>query len=451
MENENTSEELQEFLSDNLEIEELKEYSNQMKNLNFKDANNFKRIIENLEKENFRNAIFEASNLEWRKELGLSEAPQNETSSEELISIGKYKNDFLNNITSENYKTFSSGIKNLDKIINGGFTNQTTCIIGGASNVGKSTFVLQIIDALLNDRPVIYFSLEMSKDLILSKILSRFSYTTSSTTSISNDVILTSSKENKAIQQEVNELLNLLPSRYNNLYIVNPKEPTLEEIEKVVKREIKKLDLQRAEYIAELASENENQQEELFKLDNETIIEKANEKYKAPILVLDYIQLIQPSVTSYGRSEDIATTIKKVNRYFHNYANDNNSISFMITAYNRETTENKQAISLGSGRDTSDLEYSADLMLGLNFREYEKEMLNSERAKLPSPNTLKENAKNNGFTKLSLVKVKDRKGLGYEKTDLDFYGKYSYFSSDIKDKEIIIKKEENKLISPLRH
>lgn len=369
----------------------------------------------------------------------------------ECKSIADYKNEFLKNITSENYKTFSSGIKNLDKIINGGFTNQTTCIIGGASNVGKSTFVLQIIDALLNDRPVIYFSLEMSKDLILSKILSRFSYTTSSTTSISNDVILTSSKENKAIQQEVNELLNLLPSRYNNLYIVNPKEPTLEEIEKVVKQYKEYLTLQRAEYIAELASENENQQEELFKLDNETIIEKANEKYKAPILVLDYIQLIQPSVTSYGRSEDIATTIKKVNRYFHNYANDNNSISFMITAYNRETTENKQAISLGSGRDTSDLEYSADLMLGLNFREYEKEMLNSERAKLPSPNTLKENAKNNGFTKLSLVKVKDRKGLGYEKTDLDFYGKYSYFSSDIKDKEIIIKKEESKLISPLRH
>lgn len=424
---------LENLTSDNLNLKDLMEISETFKNLNTKEAKDLLALIWNMERADFREEILKTSLKEQYKFLNTSE----ETPKEKLniSSISEYKDKFFNNITSDNYKTYSSGIDKLDNLINGGFINKTTCIIGGASNLGKSTFVLQIIDSLLNERPVIYFSLEMEQDLILSKILSRYSFTnaTSSTTKLSNDIILKDSRTNENIRKQVKELLNILPSKYNDLYIVKPTEPTLEEIKKIVDKELEKIESKRIDYINELKTTSSTSTSEFFNLSEEQLLELAKEKYKNPILVLDYIQLIQPSINNYGRAEEIATTIKKVNRYFHNYANDNNSISFMITAYNRETTENKQALSLGSGRDTSDLEYSADLMLGLNFREYEESIASDKRKNLESPIELKEKYKPFGYIPLKLVKLKDRKGTPTGKENIDFYGAYSYFESKINE------------------
>lgn len=75
-----------------------------------------------------------------------------------------------------NAKTYSTGLKALDNVLNGGLREGLYCI-GALSGAGKTTLVLQIADAIAaagND--VLYISLEMSADELTAKSISRRTY-----------------------------------------------------------------------------------------------------------------------------------------------------------------------------------------------------------------------------------------------------------------------------------
>lgn len=85
--------------------------------------------------------------------------------------------DFLQRIQEgRNAKTYRTGLKALDKALNGGLREGLYCI-GAMSGFGKTTLVLQIADTIAAaGDDVLYISLEMSADELTAKSISRRTY-----------------------------------------------------------------------------------------------------------------------------------------------------------------------------------------------------------------------------------------------------------------------------------
>lgn len=65
-----------------------------------------------------------------------------------------------------------TGFAALDKVLGGGLSPGLT-VLGGVSNVGKSTFALQLAERLAAQVPVLYYALEMTGEYIGAKMISR--------------------------------------------------------------------------------------------------------------------------------------------------------------------------------------------------------------------------------------------------------------------------------------
>lgn len=85
--------------------------------------------------------------------------------------------DFMEIIDGKRRQTcFSSGFSQLDKILDGGFY-PGLYFIGAVSSLGKTTFVLQIADQIAEaGNEVLIFSLEMERDELIAKSISRLTY-----------------------------------------------------------------------------------------------------------------------------------------------------------------------------------------------------------------------------------------------------------------------------------
>jgi len=84
-------------------------------------------------------------------------------------------NKFMNHIKQKDHKTIKTGFGKLDDFFGGGLY-PGLYILGAASGVGKTTFILQIADYIARtEKEVLFFSGEMSGIEIIAKSLSRLS------------------------------------------------------------------------------------------------------------------------------------------------------------------------------------------------------------------------------------------------------------------------------------
>jgi replicative DNA helicase len=132
-------------------------------------------------------------------------------------------------------------------------------------------------------------------------------------------------------------------------------------------------------------------------------IEKAGKP--APCVVIDYLQLL----TGQPR-EDAAGIIKRAVMLFKGYAMRHNSLVFMIIAHNRQANSSG-AVSMEAARDTSAIEYSADIQLALTF----SKCLKRDGQKPKSPEELTKDERHY----ITLRTVKGR--FGGAGTDVDLY------------------------------
>lgn len=72
----------------------------------------------------------------------------------------------LFDVTSSAETRFSTGMQELDRVLGGGAVEGSLVLVGGAPGIGKSTLLLQICDALCNDKTVLYVSGEESEHQI---------------------------------------------------------------------------------------------------------------------------------------------------------------------------------------------------------------------------------------------------------------------------------------------
>lgn len=247
----------------------------------------------------------------------------------ENMAAGNYVDDFLAKVQGETYKPYKTGLKFFDDLLGGGIMKQTLLLLMAAPGTGKTTLCQQITEAMAaGGRRAMYLNLEMSREQMLAKALScrlaqrgKFYSMTDILQGYnwSEQQRAEITAEAEAYKREIFPYL-----QYNSLGLTSD----LEEI------------LKRLHEVGETAKKNGT---------------------AAPAVVLDYLHLV-----SSNKITETQELIKQTVTGLKQYAIDYDTFVIGIVATNRDSNKGGR-ITLESGRDSSNIEYTADYALSLNY------------------------------------------------------------------------------------
>lgn len=236
---------------------------------------------------------------------------------------------FLDSVQTRRYEPIPTGIADIDHVLNGGFMRQQLILLGAAPGAGKTALAAWIFEGMARRGiSCVYLNLEMSRDQMLARSFSRM--TAVNGQRINATRILQgyrwTDEERKAIYAAAGEYArDIAPyMQYNPDGVTANLDSILAYIE---------AEAQRAEQAG----------------------------LKAPCIVLDYLQIVGGNP-----GEDSAAIIKRAVSSLKTFAVNHNSFVFVIMAHNRMANRTGE-VSMEAGRDTSALEYSADLQLALTY------------------------------------------------------------------------------------
>ena len=238
--------------------------------------------------------------------------------------------DFIGKVKTEAYKPLQTGMQSFDRLLGGGIQRQALVILSAAPGTGKTTLVQQIFETMAaHGTDVIFLNLEMSREQLLARSLSRIIHRNGG--SITASGIL----KGYAWTDEMRRYI----------------EPAA------------------AKYRAQIAPHMHYNPEGCGTMLSSIVdtLNRAAETAKAagkpaPVVVLDYLHLV-----TMEHREDQQEIIKKTVAALKQYAIENDTFVLAISANNRAATSTG-TVTLESGRDSSALEYTADIQLSLNYR-----------------------------------------------------------------------------------
>lgn len=304
----------------------------------------------------------------------------------ECSFVSNMMDKFKERTSTRIYEPEETSFKSLNSVLGGGLTKQSIVSIGGGTSTGKTSFTLEMIQEMLKTNLVIYYTLEMSEETILAKLLS--SYIANQTNGKYNFEINDLLQGYKRTDEE-REIISKYMQEYSetigkNFIVYYPEEANIQAILKHIEK-----------------------------------VKKATGR--KPFIVIDYLQFLQ------GNSkEDEASIIKKATRSLKKYTIENDTIAILLFANNRESDNSKQAQKISSGRSSSDIEYSSDYQFSLGFTEYER----NEREK-PDINELKKKHPR----RMTITIQKNRTGVTGEQIDFLFYTKTNRFKEVPKEEK----------------
>lgn len=239
--------------------------------------------------------------------------------------------DFLDKIQTEAYKPLSTGLQSFDEMLGGGIPRQSIVILTAAPGAGKTALTQQVFETMAaGGANVLFINLEMSREQLMARSLSRIIRRQGGR--MSATAIMRGYKWTDEQRQYMQYAAEEYRERLADHIVYNPVEST--DIEKI------------------LATIND-------------IAKKCKDAGKeVPVVVLDYLHLVTAE-----KSQEQAEIIKRAVAGLKQYAINYDTFCFVISANNREANKNG-VITLNSGRDTSAIEYSADIQISLNYREF---------------------------------------------------------------------------------
>lgn len=308
-------------------------------------------------------------------------------------NVLNYLDVFNKNILDqENNKPLSTGIKRLDEALEGGFYKKNLVILGAISSLGKTTLALQIGDNVArNGNDVLIFSLEMSKEELIAKSISRV------------DFLKAYDRRYTALALTTREILKgvgINTNIPNNQQRIDVYKEAYEDYKNNIASHI---------YITEC---NE---------DREININIINEKIKnhiaitnnKPFVIIDYLQIIQnqeKGLTDKQAIDKIVISLKRI-------ARENDITILLISAFNRASYN--QESNLASFRDSSTIEYTSDVLISLQHEKLDG--ITEDNKKV---NTNQEQQKDE--RDLTLKVLKNRNGRITDVKGITFYAKYNY-------------------------
>lgn len=294
---------------------------------------------------------------------------------------------FIQAIQTRKYEPMPTGITDIDRAIGGGFIRQQLVLLGAAPGAGKTALAQWIFEGMATrGTACIYLNLEMAQEQILARSISRI--VAQQGGAVKTTEILQGYKWSDLQRRQITAAAASYKAEIAPRMIYNPPGVTanLDSILAYMEQEA-----QRAEAAGE----------------------------QAPVCVLDYLQLV-----SGNDREDSAAVIKRSVAGLKAYAIRHNTLVFVIIAHNRESNKTG-AVTMEAGRDTSALEYSADLQMALT---YTLCMKRGEK-KAKSPDDLTEDEKR----QVTLKITKGRFGGAGKCVDLHFNGESMTYTQIVTD------------------
>lgn len=238
--------------------------------------------------------------------------------------------EFVKNIQTDIYTPYRTGMPEFDRLLSGGLRAQELVMLGGAPGIGKTAFTQQLFEGIAAQGiPVLYFNLEMSREQLFARSISRLISREGG--SVSPAEVMDSGTWTEVQGRQIENACRLYARDVAPYISYNPMSGRTAALSAI---------------LGAMTAAAENAK---------------RDGGKAPAVVLDYLQLIEGDA-----KQEQAEVIKRAVKAMKDYAIRYNTFVFVIMANNRESNKSGKA-SMDSGRDTSAIEYSADTMLQLVF------------------------------------------------------------------------------------
>lgn len=319
-------------------------------------------------------------------------------------------------------KVIPTGFKELDKALDGGLY-AGLYFIGAISSLGKTTFLLQLADQVAETgQPVMIFSLEMSRDEIMAKTLSRLTHIIAKSEGKEKYHITDGRGYDVYNGRTTRQITDT--RRYNgytDAYGVKHK-PYTDYQKDLIDRAFDRYEQNFSSlYI------HENDKKRISTEDiEETVkqfIELTGEK---PLVIVDYLQIINPddSHADVRFNVDDAVTRLKV------LSAQNDIPVIAISSFNRENYS--AGVSMLSFKESGGIEYSSDVLIGLQFaRQRHVDEMNANKKRGEAVSILDHNAeKSKEPREIELKILKNRNGA-MPKSDLhldfNFDPRFNYY------------------------
>lgn len=235
-----------------------------------------------------------------------------------------------------------TGFKELDEIVD--INKGNLIIIGGRPAIGKSTFGLNIISNVLKqNKSILMFSLESSKESIISKLISIRS-------NLSKDKIVSENiekQEIKILNSAVNDLEN------SKLYIDDTIKNSIEDIEKTCIKEIKdkNINLIVIDYMQLVSINKAIAKCEQDILDISIRLKELSENIQVPIIVISQLSHKpeerkdhRPRLTDFENSKGLVEKADVVlllyREYYYNLNTEEKNVLEVKIAKNRDNKLN---------------------------------------------------------------------------------------------------------------
>lgn len=291
---------------------------------------------------------------------------------------------FINGISeSANTPPTSTGFKNLDKLLDGGLY-EGLYFIGAISSLGKTTLVMQIADQIAqNGRDVLIFSLEMARSELMAKSISR--HTMELTLKSGGDTRNAktargitdgaryagySSEEHLLISEAISEY-----SKYADKVFIS------EGVGDIGWRQIR-----------------------------DTVEKHIKYTGAVPVVIIDYLQITEPEdirATDKQNTDKAVLELKRMSR-------DYKIPVIGISSFNRVNYKTK--VSMESFKESGAIEYSSDVLIGLQLEGTGETNFDVNEAKARDPRTVE------------FVILKNRNGQTGGKTVFNYYPKFNLFT-----------------------
>lgn len=298
-------------------------------------------------------------------------------------STAHYLQSFVNGIAdSVDTPYIPTGFKKLDSVLDGGLY-EGLYIVGAISSLGKTTIITQIADQIAQaGTDVLIFSLEMARAEIMAKSISR--HTLQSALATGGDIRnaktargITTGKRYIDYSQTERELINSSIMEYSkyaqNIYI--------------------------SEGVGDIGAEQIR----------ETVQKHILFTGKTPVVIIDYLQILAPyseRATDKQNTDKAVMELKRISR-------DYKTPVIGISSFNRANY--KEAVTMEAFKESGAIEYSSDILIGLQLKGAGKKDFDANEAKRKDPR------------EIELVILKNRNGRTGDSLSFNFYPLFNYF------------------------
>lgn len=299
-------------------------------------------------------------------------------------STDNYIQDFVDGIAdSVNTPYIPTGFKGIDEALDGGLY-EGLYIVGAISSLGKTTLVTQIADQVAKQgHDVLIFSLEMARSELMAKSISRHTIME----------VLQTGGDTKNAKTVRGITAGVRYANYNDAE------------KELIKNAVTAYSgYAKHIYITEGVGDLGAQQI------RETVEKHVQYTGNTPLVIIDYLQILAPyneRATDKQNTDKAVMELKRISRDFKTPV-------IGISSFNRDNYNN--AVSMQSFKESGAIEYSSDVLIGLQLKGAGEKDFDPTEAKKKNPR------------EIELVILKNRNGQTGTKIPLEFYPLFNYFT-----------------------